>query len=131
MNIEELLKKAVEENIEVKIDKLYVRLDRCQGINRIEEFDEDINKYKLEDVIYDEWGDETFILDENDVIISSSRIIDLIEVGDIVNYEQLNGGVVLNKKDDSIDTWSILPNSLKNEDIKSVITKEQLKKLYV
>ena len=61
------------------------------------------------------------------IIKSSPNIIDLIEVGDIVNYEQLNGGVVLNKKDDSIDTWSILPNSLKNEDIKSVITKEQLK----
>lgn len=61
------------------------------------------------------------------IIKSSPNIIDLIEIGDIVNYEQLNGGVVLNKKDDSIDTWSILPNSLKNEDIKSVITKEQLK----
>ena len=64
---------------------------------------------------------------ENNIIKSSPNIIDLIEVGDIVNYEQLNGGVVLNKKEDSIDTWSILPNSLKNEDIKSVITKEQLK----
>ena len=63
----------------------------------------------------------------NDIIKTSQNIIDLIEVGDIVNYEQLNGGVVLNKKEDSIDTWSILPNSLKNEDIKSVITKEQLK----
>ena len=61
------------------------------------------------------------------MVKSSPNIIDLIEVGDIVNYEQLNGGVVLNKKEDSIDTWSILPNSLKNKDIKSVITKEQLK----
>ena len=69
---------------------------------------------------------ELFISKE-DNIKSSPNIIDLIEVGDVVNYEQLNGGVVLNKKDDSIDTWSILPNSLKNEDIKSVITKEQLK----
>lgn len=66
---------------------------------------------------------------KEDVIKSSPNIIDLIEVGDIVNYEQLNGGVVLNKKDDSVDTWSILPNSLKNEDIKSVITKEQLKNM--
>lgn len=65
---------------------------------------------------------------KNEYIIKTSpQIIDLIEVGDIVNYEQLNGGVVLNKKEDSIDTWSILPNSLKNKDIKSVITKEQLK----
>lgn len=65
--------------------------------------------------------------EQNEIIKSSPNIIYLIEVGDIVNYEQLNCGVVLNKKDDSINTWSILPNSLKNEDIKSVITKEQLK----
>lgn len=75
---------------------------------------------------------KTYISDKNITIGEnfkhSPNIIDLIEVGDIVNYEQLNGGVVLNKKDDSIDTWSILPNSLKNEDIKLVITKEQLKK---
>ena len=64
---------------------------------------------------------------EKCIIKTSPQIIDLIEIGDIVNYEQLNGGVVLNKKEDSIDTWSILPNSLKNKDIKSVITKEQLK----
>lgn len=74
----------------------------------------------------DLFGEEINIAN-NEIIKSSPNIIDLIEIGDIVNYEQLNGGVVLNKKDDSIDTWSILPNSLKNEDIKSVITKEQLK----
>lgn len=61
-----------------------------------------------------------------DVIKSSPNIIDLIEVGDLVNYEQLNGGYVLNKRENEIDTWAILPNSLKNEDIKSVITREQL-----
>lgn len=66
---------------------------------------------------------------KEDIIKSSSNIIDLIEVGDFVNYEQVNGGYVLNKKEDSIDTWAILPNSLKNEDIKSVITREQMKSL--
>ena len=71
--------------------------------------------------------ESSILFAKHQIIKSSPNIIDLIEVGDIVDYEQLNGGVVLNKKDDSIDTWSILPNSLKNEDIKSVITKEQLK----
>lgn len=66
---------------------------------------------------------------KEDIIKSSPNIIDLIEVGDFVNYEQINGGYVLNKKEDSIDTWAILPNSLKNEDIKSVITREQMKSL--
>ena len=83
--------------------------------------------YKFDSPI-DEYNDEVNWEYAKEIIIKSSpNIIDLIEVGDIVNYEQLNGGVVLNKKEDSIDTWSILPNSLKNEDIKSVITKEQLK----
>ena len=62
----------------------YVRLDRCQGINRIEEYDEDIKRYKLEEIIADDYGDETFILDENDVIKSSPNIIDLIKKKDIV-----------------------------------------------
>ena len=60
---------------------------------------------------------------------SSPNIIDLIEVGDFVNYEQVNGGYVLNKNEDSIDTWAILPNRLKNENIKSVITREQMKSI--
>lgn len=66
---------------------------------------------------------------KDEIIKSSPNIIDLIEVGDFVNYEQVNGGYVLNKNEDSIDTWAILPNSLKNEDIKSVITREQMKSI--
>ena len=87
----------------------------------------------IRDVRYEETDNDTMIWKSElekgleEIIKSSPNIIDLVEVGDIVNYEQLNGGVVLNKKDDSIDTWSLLPNSLKNEDIKSIITKEQLK----
>ena len=109
----------------------YVRLDRCQGINKIEEYDEDIKKYKLEDVIGDEWGDETFILDENDVIKSSPNIIDLIEVGDYVNgYKVLfagattwdNDGNVIDKRVkinyDGYDRW------LSEDFIKSIVTKE-------
>lgn len=111
----------------------YVRLDRCQGINKIEEFDEDINKYKLEDIIGDEWGDETFILDENDVIKSSSNIIDLIEVGDYVN-----GYLVTDISLDAYKNKIIFVGQRKieesgyyrsyyNSQIKSVVTKEQFK----
>ena len=91
-------------------------------INKIKK----VNQWNVLVDARDLFGEEINIAN-NEIVKSSPSIIDLIEVGDIVNYEQLNGGVVLNKKDDSIDTWSILPNSLKNEDIKSVITKEQLK----
>ncbi len=103
----------------------YVRLDRCQGINKIEEYDEDIKKYKLEDVIGDEWGDETFILDENDVIKSSPKPIDLIEDGDYVNgYKVLN---ILDFNDTSkmLSLEKIYDSKITNEDIKSIVTKEQ------
>ena len=102
----------------------YVRLDRYQGINKIEEYDEDIKKYKLEDVIGDEWGDETFILDENDVIKSSPNIIDLIEVGDYVNGYRV-------AENNGLGYFIILKNgkskwlSLKGLVIKSIVTKEQ------
>lgn len=64
----------------------YVRLDRCQGINRIDAIDE-IGTFYLEDIIGDEWGDETFRLDTNDVINSSPNIIDLIEEDDLIRIE--------------------------------------------
>ena len=60
------------------------------------------------------------------IIKYSLDIIDLIEVGDYVNLDQINGGIVINKGDNVINTWSVLPNTLKNEDIKNVITREQL-----
>ena len=97
----------------------YVRLDRCQGINKIEEYEEKKKKYKLEDVIGDEWGDETFILDENDVIKSSPNIIDLIEVGDYVNGKS----ICKNACDDLIFTDTGV--DLEEKDIKSIVTKEQ------
>ena len=107
----------------------YVRLDRCQGINKIEEYDEDIKKYKLEDVIGDEWGDETFILDENDVIKSSPNIIDLIEVGDYVNGWKIT---TIDKRNNKLyaeydDGYLIQAISKKN--IKSIVTKEQFSQI--
>lgn len=57
---------------------------------------------------------------------SSPQIIDLIEVGDYVNYNHFNGGIVLAKTDDEITTNTILLHNLKNEDIKNVTTHEQM-----
>lgn len=103
------------------------------GIEKIEriipnDYDKDHDYIELENGIFDGLDIQLFFA-TNEIIKSSPNIIDLIEVGDLVNYEQVNGGYVLNKKENEIDTWSILPNSLKNEDIKSVITKEQLKSM--
>lgn len=95
----------------------------CKIVN-INEFREPSMKYGVEA----SYLKDIMFIGDDDIKLAKEKIIELTEVGDIVNYEQLNGGVVLNKKEDSIDTWSILPNSLKNEDIKTVITKEQLKK---
>lgn len=102
----------------------YVRLDRCQGINKIDEEDE-IGTFYLEDVIGDEWGDETFRLDTNDVIKSSPNIIDLIEVGDYVNGERIQ--FITNKKELLTDGGYDLLK--KYEDIKSIVTKEQFSQM--
>lgn len=112
----------------------YVRTTKGNSCNevtirKLTYIDEDYNMYILDTFVDYGYGDSTNYISKYDIINSSPDIIDLIEVGDIVNYEQLNGGVVLNKKEKEISTWSILPNTLKNEDIKSVITREQLKDL--
>ena len=93
----------------------------CKIVN-VNDFREPSMKYGVEA----SYLKDIMFIGDKDIIKSSSNIIDLIEVGDLVNYEQLNGGYVLNKRGNEIDTWAILPNSLKNEDIKSVITREQL-----
>ena len=102
----------------------YVRLDRCQGINRIDEEDV-IGTFYLEHAIYNEWGDETFKLDTNDVIKSSPNIIDLIEKGDYVNGLKVNkkyeDRVVINTRDEII-VWF-------EYQIKSIVTKEQFKSM--
>ena len=66
---------------------------------------------------------------EKEIIKSSPNIIDLIEIGDLVNFGKSNGGMVLNKKDGEVNIINLLPFTLKNEDIKSVITKEQIESM--
>ena len=108
----------------------YVRSDRgiiakITNINKTGSITCDRNIYFGFNVV----SNKRVLCDLSKIIKSSPKIIDLIQIGDFVNYEQVNGGYVLNKNEDSIDTWAILPNSLKNEDIKSVITREQMKSL--
>ena len=62
--------------------------------------------------------------DEDKIIKSSSNIIDLIHVGDYVN-----GCIVINKKDDTIQIQLIIPFNLKEKDIKSIVTKEQFSQM--
>ncbi len=112
----------------------YVRLDRCQGINKIDEEDE-IGTFYLEDVIGDEWGDETFRLDTNDVIKSSPNIIDLIEVGDYVNgylvkdIDYAFDDVVMNNKNARIVPYIDCNKDKYIDDIKSIVTKEQFSQM--
>lgn len=68
----------------------FVRLARNQGINKI--IDEDDDGFLiLDEMIADEYGDECFEISLQDVdkeiIKHSFNIIDLIEVGDIVEYQ--------------------------------------------
>lgn len=75
--------------------------------------------------IYD---DTEYIYDEA-IIKSSPNIIDLIEIGDIVNYGLFGGGMVIFKKDGEITTNTILFSNLKEKDIKKIITKEQIENM--
>ena len=63
--------------------------------------------------------------DLDNFIKSSPNIIDLIEVGDYIN-----GCMVINKKDDTIQIIQlIIPFDLKEKDIKSIVTKEQFESM--
>ena len=103
--------------IEEVINKDYNEPD--YGVDKIV-----INIEEVEDTIYM----EPFLYKE-DIIKSSPNIIDLIEVGDIVNYGLLGGGMVIFKKDGGITTNTILFSNLKEKDIKKVITKEQIENI--
>ncbi|MCI8466969.1 MAG: hypothetical protein HFI08_02085 [Bacilli bacterium] len=118
---------------------MFVRLDRCQGIARIDEIYEGI---LLNKEIANEWGDETFYVDEEDILKASHNIIDLIEVGDYVNGECVKyidethfNGLDRLKKAKKIgvivgnDEKFKFPYHIKNEDIKSIVTKEQFENM--
>lgn len=63
---------------------MYVRLDRNQGIARLDEYDEETKCFKVDKIIADDFGEETFVLNEYDVLKTSENITDLLQVGDVV-----------------------------------------------
>lgn len=105
---------------------MYVRLDRCQGIAKIEEIGEGIFSDKE---IVDEWGNETFRIEIDDILKASDNIIDLIEIDDVLNIKYENKEyickVVNVLGDKGVQISSNFSVSLDIVDIKSIVTKEQ------
>ena len=123
----------------------YVRLSRNQGINKIIEIEDD--KYILENEIADEYGNATCVLEkdmyEEEILKHSKNIIDLIEVGDVIelnnevyqviydeSYKKL-GVLIPNKKELAIRHSSLefifsKQGKQKFNEI-SIVTKEQFK----
>lgn len=80
-----------------------------------------IKEIYSEDIIHTDVG----TYDITDIVKSSPNIIDLIKVGDYVN-----GCMVINKKDDTIQIIQlIIPFDLKEKDIKSIVTKEMFSQM--
>lgn len=98
----------------------YVRTKK-DGIGRIISF-----SYQEDDeCCFIELSNRRTGIKQFNIIKSSPNIIDLIEVGDYVN-----GCMVINKKDDTIQIIQlIIPFDLKEKDIKSIVTKEQFKSM--
>ena len=84
-------------------------------ITNINDFREQNMKYALEQP---SWNDDIVFIGEKDIIKSSPNIIDLIEVGDYVN-----GRLVEWKSEDFVAFGRL--DYAYEEDIKSIITKEQ------
>ena len=99
----------------------YIRTN-CYGIQRITGFISDLENDYI-DCDYDETT--ICLINKKEIIKYSPNIIDLIEVGDYVN-----GCMVINKKDDTIQIVQlIIPFNLKEKDIKSIVTKEQFESM--
>lgn len=81
------------------------------------------NKFNID--IFKKDGITLRCIRQKDIIKSSPNIIDLIEEGDYVN-----GYTVLHKDKDYVRICIIMiPFDLKNEDIKTVLTREQFKEM--
>lgn len=108
---------------------MYIRTklnDFCNmvAIRKIEEIDEDDNKFWIDDYIIDGYGDLQYKLSEEDVDKVSDDITDLITKGDYVN-----GSPVCDiKQDENGKTWIYTDSEYKygysKEEIKSIVTKE-------
>lgn len=108
---------------------MYVRLDRCQGIARIEEIDDGIF---LDKEIVDEWGNETFRIEIDDILKASDNIIDLIEVRDLLYVDIDNGyegGIIVPKIAETLAEFNEFELYIKDAWVlKKVITHEQIER---
>lgn len=111
--------------MEIKVGE-YVRLARCQGINKIIDIDED-GFLILDDNIADEYGDECCQISPQDadeeILKHSFNIKELIEEGDIVN------GQIVYKEEEGLAVERaecIIPYELIEEmEIEEILTHEQ------
>lgn len=120
----------------------YIRLARNQGINKIIDIEE--NRYILDEDIADEYGDLTCVLErhqlKDEIVKHSKNIIDLIEVGDIVNgykvleisdsmYENSKRILIYKNEKEKYERWIYIQEYdgkvHTQEDIRSILTKEQ------
>ena len=110
----------------------YVRLDRNQGINRIEDVEKDDEddtniRYELENIIWDEYANESWYIENTDEILKhSENIFDVLEVGDIVEVEDMGDNRIIHINDDRYleDFKGYVANGYFK--IKSIITHEQM-----
>ena len=108
----------------------YVRLDRNQGINRIEDVEiddeDDTNiRYELENIIWDEYANESWYIENTDEILKHSvNIFDVLEVGDVVETETTCG-----MENNGISHW--ITNIGSQETIEAMKNNKDLKVLSV
>lgn len=114
---------------EIKVGE-YVRLARCQGINKIIDIDED-GFLILDDNIADEYGDECCQISPQDadeeIVNHSFNIIDLIEIGDFVNENEVIDKYLFNGEMPVLETTGDETNAkcMCESDIRTILTHEQ------
>jgi hypothetical protein len=122
--------------MEIKVGD-YVRIrGYIDKIININDFREPDMKYALEQPA---WNGDIMFIGDKDIVKSSLRIIDLIEVGDYVNGEKvvridkdkfIKGQIDLWTNRTTVDTWGdICLSPIIDKNIKTIVTKEQFERM--
>ncbi len=117
---------------------MYVRTNKV-GIKKIYKIDNNKTKYKYLYKLKNQDGDgciDLGVLCGDDIIKFSYSIIDILEKGDYVNGSKVvNINYDLNYDEDIVESITIFDYSIEgndilyNEDIKSIVTKEQFEQM--
>lgn len=107
------------------------------GIKQIYEIDEHKTKWKYLYKLKKQDGDECIdlgVLSSEDIIKASFNIIDLIEVGDYVNGYEINAIQEVNEYYPKRLLFVVFPDGsildvINGENIKSIVTKEQIEQM--